>query len=85
MPSGVIIFRGVQLFSSLKTERVGKKVYRTRTQAKADVLDYIECFYNPPGITRPWDNSVHRLWTGSWGSSNAPIPVSTKPAAGQGM
>lgn len=34
-------------FSSLKTERVGKKVYRTRTQAKADVFDYIECFYNP--------------------------------------
>lgn len=34
-------------FSSLKTERVGKKIYRTRTQAKADVLDYIECFYNP--------------------------------------
>jgi len=34
-------------FSSLKTERVRKKVYRTRTQAKADVFDYIECFYNP--------------------------------------
>ena len=34
-------------FSSLKTERVSKKVYRTRTQAKADVFDYIECFYNP--------------------------------------
>lgn len=34
-------------FSSLKTERVGKKIYRTRTQAKADVFDYIECFYNP--------------------------------------
>jgi putative transposase len=34
-------------FSSLKTERVGRKIYRTRTQAKADVFDYIECFYNP--------------------------------------
>lgn len=34
-------------FSSLKTERIGKKVYRTRVQAKADVFDYIECFYNP--------------------------------------
>jgi len=34
-------------FSSLKTERVGKKIYRTRNQAKADVFDYIECFYNP--------------------------------------
>lgn len=34
-------------FSSLKTERIGKKLYRTRSQAKADVFDYIECFYNP--------------------------------------
>lgn len=34
-------------FSSLKTERIGKKVYRTRAQAKANVFDYIECFYNP--------------------------------------
>ena len=34
-------------FSSLKTERIGKKICRTRAQAKADVFDYIECFYNP--------------------------------------
>lgn len=34
-------------FSSLKTERVGQKIYRTRDQAKADVFDYIERFYNP--------------------------------------
>ena len=34
-------------FSSLKTERVRRKTYRTRKQARADVFDYIECFYNP--------------------------------------
>ena len=34
-------------FSSLKTERTSAKTYRTRDQAKADVFDYIECFYNP--------------------------------------
>lgn len=34
-------------FSSLKTERVRRKVYRTRDQARADVFDYIERFYNP--------------------------------------
>jgi putative transposase len=34
-------------FSSLKIERVARKVYRTRDQAKADVFDYIERFYNP--------------------------------------
>lgn len=34
-------------FSSLKMERVARKVYRTRDQARADVFDYIERFYNP--------------------------------------
>ena len=34
-------------FSSLKTERIGGRTYRTRDQARADVFDYIERFYNP--------------------------------------
>ena len=34
-------------FSSFKTERIGRKTYRTRDEAKADVFDYIERFYNP--------------------------------------
>jgi putative transposase len=34
-------------FSSLKTERIARKMYRTRNEAKADVFDYIERFYNP--------------------------------------
>ena len=34
-------------FSSLKIERTARKTYRTREQAKADVFDYIERFYNP--------------------------------------
>ena len=34
-------------FSSLKTERIARKVYRTRNHAKAEVFDYIERFYNP--------------------------------------
>jgi len=34
-------------FSSLKTERSARKVYRSREQARADVFDYIERFYNP--------------------------------------
>src|ERR1700733_1227283 len=33
-------------FSSLKTERIGKKVYRSRDAARVDVFDYIERFYN---------------------------------------
>ena len=34
-------------FASLKKERVHRKEYRTREEAKADVFDYIERFYNP--------------------------------------
>jgi putative transposase len=34
-------------FSSLKIERIRRKVYRTRDHARADVFDYIERFYNP--------------------------------------
>jgi putative transposase len=34
-------------FSSLKTERTARKTYRTRDEAKANLFDYIERFYNP--------------------------------------
>jgi putative transposase len=34
-------------FSSLKTERTARRMYRTRDEARADVFDYIERFYNP--------------------------------------
>lgn len=34
-------------FSSLKIERTARTTYQTRAQAKADVFDYIERFYNP--------------------------------------
>jgi putative transposase len=33
-------------FSSLKKERIRKRIYKTRDLAKADVFDYIEVFYN---------------------------------------
>lgn len=36
-------------FSSLTTERVVGKVDRTRNQARADMFDDIERFYNPRG------------------------------------
>lgn len=42
IPSQVASF-----FGSLKTERMDEKVCRSREQARADVFDYIERFYNP--------------------------------------
>ena len=41
-------------FSLLKTERVARKTYRTRDQARADVFDYIERFYNPTRRHSTW-------------------------------
>ncbi|MBN9472036.1 MAG: IS3 family transposase, partial [Bosea sp.] len=31
----------------LKRERIRRKTYRTREEARQDVFDYIEMFYNP--------------------------------------
>ena len=33
-------------FSLLKRERIRRRTYATREEARADVFDYIECFYN---------------------------------------
>lgn len=33
-------------FSSLKKERIRKRIYKTRDLARADIFDYIELFYN---------------------------------------
>lgn len=34
-------------FHLLKIERVRRKTYKTRQEARQDVFDYIELFYNP--------------------------------------
>ncbi len=33
-------------FSSLKKERIRKRLYKTRALARSDIFDYIEVFYN---------------------------------------
>ena len=33
-------------FSTLKKERVKKRIYKTRDMARADIFDYVEVFYN---------------------------------------
>lgn len=37
-----------RFFNLLKHERIWRKVYRTRDEARADVFDYIEMFFSPP-------------------------------------
>lgn len=34
-------------FNLLKRERIRRKTYKTREDARRDVFDYIEMFYNP--------------------------------------
>jgi putative transposase len=34
-------------FHLLKTERIRRKTYKTRAEARQDIFDYIELFYNP--------------------------------------
>ena len=34
-------------FNFLKRERIRRRTYRTRQQARRDVFDYIDMFYNP--------------------------------------
>ena len=33
--------------SSLKRERIRRRIYRTRKEARQDVFDYVEMFYDP--------------------------------------
>lgn len=40
-------------FSSLRTERIKSKVYRTRDEARADLFDYIERSTTRAADTRP--------------------------------
>ncbi len=55
-------------FQLLKRERIRQKTYATRKQARADVFDYIEFFYNPKrkhgrnGMLSPIDFERQQNW-----------------------
>ncbi len=40
------VSQGLYPSYELKTERIARKIYLTRNEARADVFDYIERFYN---------------------------------------
>jgi putative transposase len=49
----------VESFStSLKSELIKKRIYPTRAQAKSEIFEYIEEFYDRR--KSPWDNRVRR-------------------------
>jgi len=47
-------------FNLLKRERIRRKVYRTRDEARADVFDYIGMFYKPYPQARTERDAVAR-------------------------
>src|ERR1700682_3116258 len=47
-------------FSSLKKERIGKRIYRTRDLARTGIFDYIESFTIEPVAIVTWDRSAPR-------------------------
>jgi putative transposase len=57
-------------FQLLKRERIKRKIYSTRQDARADVFDYIEMFYNPKrrhGFNNQlspveFENAIPRAW-----------------------
>jgi putative transposase len=36
----------IKISSNLKSEQIKKRIYSTRAEAKSDIFDYIEGFYN---------------------------------------
>lgn len=56
-------------FQLLKRERIRRKTYATRKEARQDVFDYIEFFYNPKrkhgnnGMMSPIDFEQQKKWT----------------------
>ena len=47
-------------FSSLKKERIRKRIYKTRVLPRADIFDDIDLFYNRAGDTATSAASVRR-------------------------
>jgi len=45
-------------FGVLKRERVNRQFYKTYAQARSDIFNYIECFYNPQKRRSRVDNKI---------------------------
>jgi transposase InsO family protein len=65
MPLGQTCHRSVNavaesFFSSLKKERIKKRIDKNREIAVADISDYIEAFYNQNATTQPFSRSESR-------------------------
>ena len=48
-------------FGMLKRERVNRRQYQTRAEARADVFDYIERFHNPRRARRTEQREINEV------------------------
>ena len=46
-PDSSLTYDASMVAGLVQIERVNRKIYRTRDEARADVFDYVERFYNP--------------------------------------
>jgi transposase InsO family protein len=50
----------LKAFGVLKRERVNRKHYMTRSEARSDVFDYIERFYNQRKLRQFNSGNIHQ-------------------------
>ena len=69
-------------FWTLKMERVQRKVHRTSAHARADVLNFIEVFYNPKSrrltircVSPVKLKEVLVAWVGGCDTGSCPISI----------
>ena len=53
-------------FQLLKRERIKRHIYKTRAEAKSDVFNYIEMFYNPKRRHSACDNLAPVAYENAW-------------------
>ena len=53
-------------FQLLKRERIKRHIYKTRAEAKSDIFNYIEMFYNPKRRHSACDNLAPVAYENAW-------------------
>ena len=53
-------------FQLLKRERIKKRIYKNREEAKADIFDYVEMFYNVKRRHRACEDQPPAVYESDW-------------------
>jgi integrase-like protein len=69
-------------FASLECELIDRSRWRTQTEARMAVFDYIECFYNRVAATQR--SATSALYSSKGAHSPRPLPSSCHPSTKAG-